>query len=64
MACEYFVNGNWVTENQLKELLQGGLLDTLISDGTLAIKGFKVDPNKVIRTETVVTKRKSIPANN
>ena len=63
MACEYFVNGNWVTENQLKELLQGGLLDTLISDGTLAIKGFKVDPNKVIRTETVVTKRKSIPAN-
>jgi exodeoxyribonuclease-5 len=63
MACKYFVNGDWVTENQLKELLQGGLLDTLISDGTLAIKGFKVDPDKVIKTDTVITKRQSIPAN-
>jgi len=63
MACKYFVNGDWVTENQLKELLQGGLLDTLISDGTLAIKGFKVDPDKVIKTDTVTIKRQSIPAN-
>jgi exodeoxyribonuclease-5 len=63
MACKYFVNGDWVTENQLKELLQGGLLDTLISDGTLAIKGFKVDPDKVIKRDTVTIKRQSIPAN-
>ena len=51
MACEYFVNGNWITENELKEILQGGLLDNLISNGTLDLKGFKIDSAKVIKTE-------------
>jgi hypothetical protein len=62
MACEYFVNGDWVTENQLKELLNAGLLDTLISDGTIDIKGFKLDSAKVIKTETFTKKHEAIPA--
>ena len=62
MACEYFVNGDWVTENQLKELLNAGLLDTLISDGTIDIKGFKLDSAKVIKTKTFTKKHEAIPA--
>ena len=60
MACQYFVNGDWVTENQLKELLNAGLLDTLISDGTVAIKGFKTDAAKVLKAETTEERRNEV----
>jgi len=44
MACEYFVNGEWISENQFKEILigdeSGGLLDALINSGKVEMKGF------------------------
>jgi hypothetical protein len=52
MACLYYVNGDWVTENQFKELLNNGLLDNLIKDKKLDLKGFKLDSSKLIKTKT------------
>jgi exodeoxyribonuclease-5 len=52
MACLYYVNGNWISENQFKELLNNGLLDNLIKDKKLDLKGFKLDSSKLIETKT------------
>lgn len=60
--CKYFVNGDWVTENQLKELLNAGLLDNLVSNGTVAVEGFKVDSSKLLKTETTKVTTDNIPA--
>lgn len=45
MACQYFVNGEWISENELKAILigdeSGGLLDALLNNGTInELKGF------------------------
>jgi hypothetical protein len=60
--CKYFVNGDWVTENQLKELLNAGLLDNLVSNGTVEVKGFKVDSSKLLKAETTKVTSDNIPA--
>jgi len=62
MACEYFVNGNWVTEDQLKEILNNGLLDNLVSSNKIQIAGFKPDPAKLLKTTKEVIERKTVPA--
>lgn len=62
MACQYFVNGNWVTEEQFKEILNNGLLDNLIADNTVKLKNFKIDQSKVLSRETRRVERKTIPA--
>ena len=62
MACQYYVNGSWVSESEFKELLNNGLLDNLISDKTLDLKGFKVDKSKLLKKETVEVTRDTIPA--
>lgn len=65
MACEYFVNGEWISENQFKEILigdeDGGLLDALINDGKFEVKGFPTIDNRNIE-ETIV--RTGIPVKN
>ena len=62
MACQYFVNGNWVTEEQFKEILNNGLLDNLIADNTVKLKNFKIDQSKVLSRETRKERRNTIPA--
>jgi hypothetical protein len=62
MACQYFVNGNWITEEQFKEMLNNGLLDNLISDETIKLKNFKIDRSKVLSTDTKTVQRNTIPA--
>jgi hypothetical protein len=62
MACQYFVNGDWISENQFKELLNNGLLDNLISNKTVDLKGFKIDKNKVLSKEKKEIRRATIPA--
>jgi exodeoxyribonuclease-5 len=62
MACEYYVNGDWVTEDQLKEILNNGLLDNLIASDKIQISGFKLDPDKLLKTTKEVIERKNVPA--
>lgn len=62
MACEYFVNGTWVSELEFKEILNNGLLDNLINDGELSLEGFKTrDTGATDKTPQVIT-RTDIPA--
>ncbi len=63
MACEYFVGGKWVTESQLKEILNNGLLDNLVANGDISLKGYKPDSSKVIKREKKTITRDTIPAN-
>ena len=62
MACEYFVNGEWVSENQLKEVLNNGLLDSLVSNGTVQLKDFKINDDKVTYPKVITEEISSIPA--
>ena len=62
MACEYFVNGNWVTEDQLKEILNNGLLDNLVSSEQIKLAGFKPDPAKLLKTTTKTYTSRTVPA--
>lgn len=64
MACEYFVNGEWISENQFKEILigdeSGGLLDALINSGKVEMKGFPaVDApvRETLRNNTIPVKK-------
>lgn len=63
MACEYFVGGKWVTESQLKEILNNGLLDNLVANGDISLKGYKPDSSKVIKREKRTITKDTIPAN-
>jgi hypothetical protein len=63
MACEYFVGGKWVTESQLKEILNNGLLDNLVANGDISLKGYKPDSSKVIKREKKTITKDTIPAN-
>jgi hypothetical protein len=51
MSCTYLVNGKWLTELEFKEVLNQGLLDSLIESGTLKLKGFPVNKKKVVSAE-------------
>ena len=62
MTCQYFVNGEWISKEQFKEVLNNGLLDNLIANGTVEKGDFKVDSTKVLKTETITTKKASVPA--
>jgi hypothetical protein len=63
MACEYFVGGKWVTESQFKEILNNGLLDNLVANGDISLKGYKPDSSKVIKRETKTITNDKVPAN-
>jgi hypothetical protein len=62
MACQYYVNGNWVTEEQFKEILNNGLLDNLIANKTIKLDKFRIDQNKVLSREEKRINRDTIPA--
>tara|TARA_R110000868_G_scaffold175148_4_gene412089 strand:- start:1638 stop:7859 length:6222 start_codon:yes stop_codon:yes gene_type:complete len=62
MACEYFVGGKYISENEFKALLNEGLLDTLVSNKKIDMKGFKVDATKAISQEPKIVKRLTVPA--
>jgi hypothetical protein len=62
MACEYFVGGKYISENEFKALLNEGLLDTLVANKNISMKGFKVDPTKAQSQEPKVIKRLTVPA--
>jgi exodeoxyribonuclease-5 len=62
MACQYFVGGRWVSENEFKALLNEGLLDTLVANGKLSLKGFKKDSAKVKVADKKIIERTTIPA--
>jgi hypothetical protein len=62
MACQYFVGGRWVSENEFKALLNEGLLDTLVANNKLNLKGFKKDSSKVKVADTKIIERNTIPA--
>lgn len=63
MACEYFVGDRYISENEFKALLNEGLLDTLLSNKKIDIKGFKIDSSKVLSQDTKIIKRLTVPAN-
>ncbi len=62
MACQYFVGGRWVSENEFKALLNEGLLDTLVANGKLSLPGFKKDSAKVKVADKKIIERTTIPA--
>jgi hypothetical protein len=62
MACQYFVGGRWVSENEFKALLNEGLLDTLVANGKLSLPGFKKDSSKVKVADKKIIERTTIPA--
>lgn len=62
MACEYYVNGAWISETKFKTLLNNGLLDNLIDDETITLEGFKVREENIILPATSVFRRDIIPA--
>lgn len=62
MACKYYVNGNWVTEDQLKEILNNGLLDNLVSSEQIKLAGFRPDPAKLLKTTTQTIALNTVPA--
>ena len=48
MACEYQLPGSdtWISENEFKQMLHDGLLDKVMIDNNLAIRGIKPDQAK------------------
>lgn len=64
MSCKYLVNGKWISEGELKQVLNNGLLDNLIANNTIALEGFPKDPNKIIsvKENRFINTTKSIPA--
>lgn len=64
MSCKYLVNGKWISESEFKQVLNNGLLDNLIANGTVSLEGFQKDPNKIIavKENRLVNTTKSIPA--
>lgn len=62
MACEYFVNGEWISENKFKSLLNNGLLDNLINNNTIDLEGFNIKEENIINPESIITDKSIIPA--
>lgn len=61
-GCEYYVNGEWISINAFKEMLNAGLLDNLVASKQMTLPGFKVNQNKVVKEETKEVINDSIPA--
>lgn len=47
MACQYWYNDAWRSEEEFKEILSNGLIDTLVKEGKVSIPGLKPDAAKV-----------------
>ena len=47
MACEYWYDGSFRTEEEFKSILENGLLDQLIRDKTVSLDAFEIDPTKI-----------------
>ena len=47
MACEYWYDGKFRTEEEFKSILENGLLDQLIRDKTVSLDAFEIDPTKI-----------------
>jgi len=47
MACEYWYDGKFRTEEEFKSILENGLLDQLIRDKTVSLAAFEIDPTKI-----------------
>lgn len=62
MACEYFVNGQWISESKFKEVLNNGLLDNLVNDGTIELKGFNTKTENLLSNKSNVVTRNTVPA--
>ena len=47
MACEYWYDGNFRTEEDFKSILENGLVDQLISEGKVDLKNFELNKSLV-----------------
>jgi hypothetical protein len=47
MACEYWYNGDFRTEEEFKSILENGLIDQLISEGKVNLKDFELNKSLV-----------------
>lgn len=47
MACQYWYNDAWRSEEEFKEILSNGLIDTLVKEGKVSIPGLKPDAAKI-----------------
>jgi len=58
MACKYWYDGNWRTEQEFKSILENGLLDQLLRDNIVSLKEFELDESKIknVPKETVSKK--------
>lgn len=61
-GCEYYVNGEWISVNAFKEMLNAGLLDNLVASKQITLPGFKINQDKVVKEETKEVINDSVPA--
>jgi hypothetical protein len=63
MACEYQLPGTdtWISENEFKQMLHDGLLDKVMIDNNLAIRGIKPDQAKADSYSGVAPKAETKP---
>ena len=47
MACEYWYDGSFRTEEEFKSILENGLLDQLLDNKTISLKEFELDSSKI-----------------
>jgi hypothetical protein len=62
MACEYYINGQWVSESTLKSVLNNGLLDNLIDKNIIDLEGFKIEKDYIVTEDQIEKRRDTIPA--
>ena len=48
MACKYWYDGNWRSEEEFKSILNNGLLDQLLRGEAISLKEFQLDETKII----------------
>lgn len=57
MACQYWYDGQWRSEEEFKNILNEGLLDSLIKDNKINIEGLEMNPQSVTAKKEPVTLR-------
>ncbi|MEE9376801.1 MAG: hypothetical protein V3V33_02055 [Candidatus Lokiarchaeia archaeon] len=52
MACKYWYDGSWRTEQEFKSILNNGLLDQLLNGEIISLKEFQLDETKILNKKT------------
>lgn len=60
MACQYWYDGSWRTEEEFKQILNSGWIDKLIQEGKVNIPGLTPDATKLKQFEKIGAKKAPI----